>query len=216
MLPNIFSSTRYDAFCEHMQRVYTDANPNHVLIFEHTLEEPQFLNLKEAYTYYRRNGSYLMSTLAVQEIVGYDDDQVSHTRDMLMQGLPARIDAKAIREKSKMHVPHGYRIEVKGFVDQHSKRFFAYDIGARVRTFNARTTFKELTYWDRIEALANAGIHAGFTKSVLPYGFFKERDVHDVLKHLYIIAYDYTATGRMVVDVVYPHETSAIVVTTAC
>lgn len=215
MLPSIFSSTRYAAFCEHMKRVYTDANPKHVLIFEHTLREPQYLNLKEAYTYYRRDGSYLMSTLAVQEVVGYDDEHVSRTCDVLMHGLPARIDAVAIHEQSKMRVPQGYRIEVKGLVDQHSKRFFAYDIGPRVRTFNTHTMFKELTYWDRIETLANAGIPTGFTKSMHPYDFFKARDVHEVLKHLYIIACDYTATGRMVVDVVYPHETSTIVVTTA-
>ena len=213
MLPNIFSTTKYDAFCEHMQSAYMDAD--HALIFEHELEQPEFLKLKEAYTYYRRDGSYLMSTLGVQEVIGYDDEQVSHTRDMLMQGLPSCIDTRAIRECSKMRIPHGYRVEVKGIVDQHSKRFYAYDIGPRVRTFNARTSVKELSYWDRIETLANAGFHAGFTKSMNPYDFFKERDVHEVLKHLYIIVYDYTVTGRVCVDVVYPHETTAIVVGTS-
>ena len=69
MLPNIFSTTKYDAFCEHMQSAYMDAD--HALIFEHELEQPEFLKLKEAYTYYRRDGSYLMSTLGVQEVVGY-------------------------------------------------------------------------------------------------------------------------------------------------
>lgn len=35
MLPNIFSTTKYDAFCEHMRHAYMDTD--HALIFEHEL-----------------------------------------------------------------------------------------------------------------------------------------------------------------------------------